>query len=64
MDEEFVEWTPFRPFTRESLFNIERRIAEEEAAKVSQPFTFMIAAYCSWCCISLDVIISLVYARV
>ncbi|CAG5122325.1 unnamed protein product, partial [Candidula unifasciata] len=33
MDEDFVEWTPFRPFTRESLFNIERRIAEEEAAK-------------------------------
>ncbi|BFZ07041.1 hypothetical protein BsWGS_10080 [Bradybaena similaris] len=33
MDEEFVGWTPFRPFTRESLFNIERRIAEEEAAK-------------------------------
>ncbi|XP_059156306.1 sodium channel protein type 4 subunit alpha B-like [Physella acuta] len=33
MDEAAVEWTPFRPFTRESLFNIERRIAEEEAAK-------------------------------
>ncbi|XP_055878721.1 sodium channel protein type 4 subunit alpha B-like isoform X2 [Biomphalaria glabrata] len=33
MDPEHVEWTPFRPFTRESLFKIERRIAEEEAAK-------------------------------
>nr|AKH03687.1 voltage-gated sodium channel alpha subunit LNav14a21+ [Lymnaea stagnalis] len=33
MEEETVEWTPFRLFTRESLFNIERRIAEEEAAK-------------------------------
>ncbi|GFO41334.1 sodium channel protein [Plakobranchus ocellatus] len=31
--EDMVEWTPFRLFTRESLFNIERRIAEEEAAK-------------------------------
>ncbi|CAG5116724.1 unnamed protein product, partial [Candidula unifasciata] len=36
MDDNFVEWTPFRPFTRESLFNIERRIAEEEAAKHAQ----------------------------
>lgn len=32
--EENEEFTPFRPFTRESLFNIERRIAEEKAAKV------------------------------
>ncbi|XP_076442684.1 sodium channel protein para-like [Babylonia areolata] len=31
--EDDVEWTPFRVFTRESLFNIERRIAEEQAAK-------------------------------
>ncbi|XP_046575623.1 sodium channel protein para-like isoform X6 [Haliotis rubra] len=34
MDEEGVEeYRTFRPFTRDSLFNIERRIAEEHAAK-------------------------------
>ncbi|NP_001191637.1 sodium channel alpha-subunit SCAP1 [Aplysia californica] len=33
MDHELAEWTPFRLFTRESLFTIDRRIAEEEAAK-------------------------------
>ncbi|XP_071080138.1 sodium channel protein para-like isoform X7 [Haliotis cracherodii] len=34
MDEEGVEeYRNFRPFTRDSLFNIERRIAEEQAAK-------------------------------
>jgi len=32
--EENEEFTPFRLFTRDSLFNIERRIAEESAAKV------------------------------
>ncbi|KAL8602647.1 hypothetical protein ACOMHN_029969 [Nucella lapillus] len=32
MDDD-IDWTPFRIFTRESLFNIERRIAEEQAAK-------------------------------
>lgn len=32
MDDE-LEWTPFRIFTRESLFNIDRRIKEEKAAK-------------------------------
>lgn len=31
-----MEWTPFRLFTRESLFNIERRIAEEQAAKEAE----------------------------
>nr|KAG5703509.1 hypothetical protein BaRGS_020143 [Batillaria attramentaria] len=34
--EDDLEWTPFRPFTRESLFNIERRIAEEQAAKEAE----------------------------
>lgn len=34
--EEPEQFTPFRPFTRESLFNIERRIAEEHAAKVKK----------------------------
>ena len=29
MDDE-VDWTPFRLFTRESLFNIDRRIQEEQ----------------------------------
>ena len=33
-DDNENEFTPFRPFTRESLFNIERRLAEERAAKV------------------------------
>lgn len=32
-DSEETEFIPFRPFTRESLFNIEKRIAEERAAK-------------------------------
>ena len=34
-DSEETEFIPFRPFTRESLFNIEKRIAEERAAKVN-----------------------------
>ena len=34
--EDEIEWTPFRLFTRESLFNIERRIAEEQAAKEAE----------------------------
>ena len=34
--EENEEFTPFRYFTRESLFNIERRIAEEKQAQVRQ----------------------------
>ncbi|KAH3854427.1 hypothetical protein DPMN_096969 [Dreissena polymorpha] len=34
--EEAEEFTPFRPFTRNSLFNIERRIAEEAAAKAAE----------------------------
>ncbi|WAR18929.1 SCuncharacterized [Mya arenaria] len=33
--EESEEFTPFRPFTRASLFNMERRIAEEAAAKAA-----------------------------
>lgn len=37
--EDAEQFTPFRPFTRQSLFNIEQRIAEEHAAKVSAPFT-------------------------
>ncbi|XP_076464769.1 sodium channel protein para-like [Babylonia areolata] len=35
MDDD-IDWTPFRLFTRESLFNIERRIAEEQAAKEAE----------------------------
>ncbi|XP_050405897.1 sodium channel protein type 8 subunit alpha-like [Patella vulgata] len=35
LDEE-VDYCPFRRFTRESLFNIERRIAEEKAVKQTE----------------------------
>ena len=34
--EDELDWSPFRVFTRESLFNIERRIKEEQEAKVSK----------------------------
>ncbi|KAL8566097.1 hypothetical protein ACOMHN_051823 [Nucella lapillus] len=33
MEEAAIEWTPFRIFTRESLFNIERRIQDEQDVK-------------------------------